>query len=360
MLPNSSTIRPASQHGPRCNLAPVAALALLCATLLLAAPAWAEPSFKFASASEGRALLSARDEFIEQMTPFDRAFRMRADGEVSESEYLAVIAQSVLEWRSEEKRTVECALQQIGPALSRLYPPLKAPVHLVKTTGRGELAPYTRGNAIVLPMTALASSQWRLRWILAHEFFHVFSRSNPKLRSALYEAIGFRHCGKVEIPVALRARMLTNPDAPKSEHCILVMFSGKLVWAIPITHAPRYDKASRQELVGLLDLTLLLVEKDSLSGVPRPILMAGKPLWVGVDRVSGFFEQVGRNTSYIIHPEEILADNATMLTLGMSNVPSPQVLIRVAGLLEGDRPLGPNGTEGPHAPKIDCPDARGP
>jgi hypothetical protein len=337
-LPNSSTIRGA----------PVAALALLCVTLLLAAPARAEPSFKFASASEGRALLSARDEFIEQMGPFDRAFRMRADGEVSESEYLSVIAQSVLEWQSEEKRTVECALEQLGPALSRLYPPLEAPIHLVKTTGRGELAPYTRGNAIVLPVTALASSQGRLRWILAHEFFHVFSRNNPKLRNALYEAIGFRHCGKVEVPAALRSRMLTNPDAPKSEHCIRVTFSGKEVWAVPITHAPRYDKASRQELIWLLDLTLLLVEKDGVSGIARPILNAGEPSWVSVEQVSGFFEQIGRNTSYIIHPEEILADNATLLTLGQRNVPSPEILSRIAALLGGDP------TPGQNAPKTDC------
>jgi len=344
MLPHSPTIR-----------APVAALALLCA-LLLAAPARAEPSFKFASAAEGRALLSARDEFIEQMSPFDRAFRLRADRDVSESEYLAVIAQSVLEWESEEKRRVECALQTIGPALSRLYPPLGASIQLVKTTGRGELAPYTRGNAIVLPMTALASSQRALRWILAHEFFHVFSRNNPRLRNALYEAIGFHHCGKVEVPAALRSRMLTNPDAPRSEHCIRVTYSGRPVWVVPITHAPRYDKASRQELIGLVDLTLLLVEKDSVSGVARPIVGAGEPSWVGVDRVRGFFEQIGRNTGYIVHPEEILADNATLLTLGQRNVASPEILSRTAALLGGNPTAGQNGGEGSLAPKGDCPE----
>ena len=200
--------------------------------------------------------------------------------------------------------------------------------------------------------------------MLAHEFFHVFSRNNPKLRSALYEAIGFRHCGKVEFPVALRARMLTNPDAPKNEHCIRVSFSGKPVWAVPILHVPRNERVSGAQWTGslALDLGLLLVQKDGVSDVARPILGAGGPLLVGVDRVSGFFDQVGRNTNYIIHPEEIVADNAALLTIGESNVPSPEILIRIAGLLRearvGEPSLGWNPGEGSRVPKSDCPDPR--
>ena len=34
------------------------------------------------------------------------------------------------------------------------------------------------------------------------------------------------------------------------------------------------------------------------------------PKLVKVEQVTGFFEQVGRNTEYIIHPEEILADKS--------------------------------------------------
>jgi hypothetical protein len=38
---------------------------------------------------------------------------------------------------------------------------------------------------------------------------------------------------------------------------------------------------------------------------------------------------VGRNTDYIIHPEEILAENFALLVLGAGNVPSPEVLTRM-------------------------------
>jgi hypothetical protein len=217
---------------------------------------------------------------------------------------------------------------------------------------------------MVLPTTALRpmlGSQWVLRRTLAHEFFHIFSRNNPKLRSSLYEAIGFRHCGKVELPVVLRTRMITNPDAPRNEHCIRVQLSGKSVWAVPILHPPRFEEATGFDLNTLLVPSLLLVEKDS-SGVARPIVGADGPLLVGIDRVTGLFEQIGRNTSYIIHPEEILAENASLLTLGARHFPSPEILNKIEGLLRearaGDPGPGEDGGKVSPAPDRDCADVR--
>jgi hypothetical protein len=51
------------------------------------------------------------------------------------------------------------------------------------------------------------------------------------------------------------------------------------------------------------------------------------PRLLPLQAVSNFFEQVGKNTEYVIHPEEILADNFALLVLGGgSNTPSPEVL----------------------------------
>jgi hypothetical protein len=49
------------------------------------------------------------------------------------------------------------------------------------------------------------------------------------------------------------------------------------------------------------------------SGMPR-LLATGDP-----DQVKDYHEQIARNTSYIIHPEEILAENF-VLVAGKSNV----------------------------------------
>ncbi|MCJ8315092.1 MAG: hypothetical protein HRU38_18520, partial [Saccharospirillaceae bacterium] len=45
-----------------------------------------------------------------------------------------------------------------------------------------------------------------------------------------------------------------------------------------------------------------------------------------VSQVSGYFEQVGKNTNYIIHPEEILADNFALMVLGIKTIQSPEII----------------------------------
>jgi len=59
-----------------------------------------------------------------------------------------------------------------------------------------------------------------------------------------------------------------------------------------------------------------------------------KPMLVGIQQVSGFFEQVGKNTQYIIHPEEILADNVASLVQGDRNLPSPEVAASIQAILK--------------------------
>ena len=49
--------------------------------------------------------------------------------------------------------------------------------------------------------------------------------------------------------------------------------------------------------------------------------------------MSGFLEQVGRNTQYLIHPDEILADNFALLVMGEQNVQSPEILQKVKTVL---------------------------
>lgn len=50
-------------------------------------------------------------------------------------------------------------------------------------------------------------------------------------------------------------------------------------------------------------------------------------------QISGFFEQVGRNTNYIIHPEEILAENFALLIMDKRDVPSPEILEKMRAVL---------------------------
>ncbi len=285
----------------------------------------------FASAADARRVLSSRDAFVELMSPFDRAARMKSDRRVTEAQYLEFAGAAALDWEAAETRSLAAAFDEIRNELMQLRLPLPAQIMVIKTTGREEGdAAYTRANAVVLPRRLLGRPPAELQRLLAHELFHVASRASPALAESLYEAIGFSRCGEAVFPPTLSSRKITNPDAPRNDYCIRVKVGEQETLATPIlfSRSESYDRARGGEFFEYLQLALLL-----RAGSPTAQPSGGDTRVVGLQEVSGFFEQVGRNTEYIIHPEEILADNFAMLVLATANVPSPDVLTRVRNAL---------------------------
>jgi hypothetical protein len=175
-----------------------------------------------------------------------------------------------------------------------------------------------------------AQDEQSLQRLLAHEIFHVASRNNPELKRALYRTIGFELCGEVVLPPPLAVRKMTNPDAPVNEDCIRLTVDGADVWGMPVllSREERFDPAAGQPFFGYLTLSILLIDRADPAAA-RPLLRDGSPVLVPFNRVRGFFEQVGNNTNYTIHAEEILASNFELLVLGEQDVPSPVILERM-------------------------------
>ena len=290
----------------------------------------------FASADEGRKILTTRDDFVRALSPFDRAARVKTDRDVSEKEFLEFVGRSVCEWTEAEKTAFGSTLDRLRAPLDRLALPWPQAIYLIKTTGAEEgAAAYTRGSALILPQTMLTPGRSVTPHLLAHELFHILSRSNPGLRDRLYQAIGFGKCPALEWPEALRNRKITNPDAPANDHCLRVQLAGADVWAIPVlfSRTDKYDVQRGGEFFDYMEFRLLLVERQGDPPIVKPIYARSELRLVDVGQVGGFYEQVGRNTDYIIHPEEILADNFADLVLGNREVPSPQVPQRMRDVL---------------------------
>jgi hypothetical protein len=270
----------------------------------------------FASAEQARAVLTTKDAFVERLSPFDRAARLKTDQPVAEQEYLDFVAAAALEWTAAEKTSMAAAYRALAPKLAALHLPLPAEILAIETTGQEEgHTPYTRQNAVIVPGSKLQSANFDGRRLLAHELFHIASRTNPGLAERLYAVIGFHPCGVARYPASLAARKLTNPDAPRNDYCIHVTLDGQPVNATPIlfSKAAAYDRSRGGEFFEYLELGLLIRD-------------AAAERVVGLHEVAGFFEQIGQNTEYVIHPEEILADNFALLALDARNVKTPAVL----------------------------------
>jgi hypothetical protein len=290
----------------------------------------------FASVNEGQKILTVRDEFVRHLSPFDRSSRLKTDKPVSEGEYLAFVGKNVVEWTTEETQGVEAALNKLQPLLQEWRLAFPATIQLIKTTGAEEgNAAYTRGNAIMIPKAEFAKAQKDLTKLICHELFHVLSRQNAELREELYGIIGFVRCDDLEFPRELAARKITNPDAPRNDHFIRLEIEGQKRSAIPvlISKAETYDVARGGEFFEYLNFQFLVVDVDPALHHVQVVRENSAPKLVGPRAVSGFLEQVGKNTEYLIHPEEILADNFALLILGEQNVPSPEVLQKMKSIL---------------------------
>jgi hypothetical protein len=300
------------------------------AILLLVLPgiAAAEAHLAFATLEQGQAALSARDDFVARLSPFDRAARLKTDRDVSEQEYLSFVRASVLAWQDDgEKRRVAQAMSEVEKDFSDLGIALPD-VRIVRTSGKEEGgAAYTRGKIIVLSTYVLDDRKQDLTEVISHELFHIISRNDVALRDALYRSIGFERCAEFSLPPALLPRRITNPDAPRNDHCIRVDYHGKPVWATPVLYADRdrYDVKKGGAFFDYLQFKLALTDSSGPTDSGPPVTANAGSRLVDVGDVRGFYEQVGKNTDYIIHPEEILAENFAFLVTKKKDLPSPKI-----------------------------------
>ena len=65
----------------------------------------------------------------------------------------------------------------------------------------------------------------------------------------------------------------------------------------------------------------------------KAILKDGHPILLKPDAVDGFYERIGRNTDYIIHPEETLANNFVHLMSGKKGLKNPEIPAQIEKLL---------------------------
>lgn len=286
---------------------------------------------------EGARLLTAQDGFVRAMSPYDRSARLKVHREVSLPEYLAFVAGEVRPWSAAEGARMRSILDDFRRRTRSLSFRLPPVVRFVKTSGREEgRAAYCRGPVVVLPENILGGDPAKLSSIVFHELFHVFSTSNPEKRGALYAVVGFEPCPEIPLPPALAARKVTNPDAPRIDAFCRVDAGGEALAVTPVLlgRSDLYDTKAGGEFFEQMDFRLMAVEPvPGGGGGYRPALSGAEPRLLALSAVPDYFRRVGRNTEYVIHPEEVLADNFVLLIEGKSG-PSPEILKNLSALLK--------------------------
>lgn len=289
----------------------------------------------FASREQGIAIMSRRDDYVSRMSRFDRMLRLKSTQPVAEQAYLDFLAANVLDWPDTDKARLEMILLRLRAATQRYQLPLPSTVLLVKTTGKEEVGQaHTRANAIVLPERNMDEDDDTLLFLLAHELFHVMSRHDANFRRHTYCLIGFRLGNEISLPASIAPLQITNPDASRHDSYIDLTHDGRKITVVPVllSRSAVFDPQIGTYLDDYWTLRLLMVTQDTPGEGLRVVEHNGAPVLLKLNQVEGFLEKVGKNTRYVIHAEEILAENFALLVTG-TDVREPERLEALRDLL---------------------------
>ncbi len=290
----------------------------------------------FADSATAAALVIKEDDYMQRVSAYDRSASMRTDRAVSLEEYKRHLARNVRNWSEARKNMFSRFARNHKKALGALKLNLPAKIILIRTTGDevgGVGVAYTRMNTIVYTDLMLNSAaRGALEETFIHEIFHVYSRHNRAMRARFYKIIGFETGPELTLPEAWFERHITNPDAPEMNCYANLPSAEGLLRVAPFIYAtqPVYDVGKPGGIFQSLSFVLLRVEEK--DGHIVPVMAEGKPLMINAYQTPAFWEMIGRNTNYVIHPEEIMASNFTFLVTGKKELPNPEILKKMKNL----------------------------
>ena len=297
------------------------AAALLCLNL----SGLTQINLRFVDAAEAAQLLATEDATTDQWSKFDYEARLGRPGGTKQ-ELIDFISQQARNWSETDKQIMQAAADALNRTINEqhLNLPLPKEIKILKTTmaEEGGAGGYTRKDYIVIEEKVEKFNPATAQYLLAHELFHILTRNNPDFRQRMYTLIGFSIADReFERPADLRNVLITNPDVNRFDSYATFTIDGeKKTCAMVIYSSKPYEGGSffKYLTIGLVPL------KDG-----KPEQKDGKTQVYPISQASDFFEQVGRNTNYIINPEEILAENFAAVMLDKQQAKTPELYEKI-------------------------------
>ncbi len=284
------------------------------------------------SAQAANAILEDDAHFFDRITVLDMSLQMRRNYPPDTprttvlNEYQSFLRRDVKSFSPAEQAILMQVITELEALCGQLSPNLfPKSVQFIKTNGQhyGNGVYYTRKNRIIIPASELQTPNPRtLREVLAHELFHVYSRYHPAKRWQLYSLIGFEKLpDTLVLPPFIQSRLLLNPDGADFNYAIkLIIATGDTIQAAPIltANAPAY-LTDRPNYFEYLRFGLYPIQKQPNFYRVLTDSLGQSPL--RLNELPDFYRQITDNTFYIIHPDEILADNFKYLILAQTGEP---------------------------------------
>lgn len=282
------------------------------------------------------------DHFFEKITIVDMSIQTKTTYEKDANRkavlkaYKNFLQEDMSYFTDTEKEFVRKVFQEAYELCSQINKNIfPQEIRLIKTDGKhyGNSVYYTRENCIIIPQDVLDRPNYdAFLDVMLHEVFHIYSRYNEEKREELYALIGFEDIGDtkdLQMSPALAQRILLNPDGIDFAQKIdLQIKKDQTISAIPIV-ASNQDKFTpyQPSFFNYLDFQLYEVQKLD-DGKYNVITRPDGTSTLNLVDLPDFFRQIRDNTQYIIHPDEVLADNFQIMIISKKR---PGILDKLSG-----------------------------
>ncbi len=186
----------------------------------------------------------------------------------------------------------------------------------IKTNHYGPDVYYTKGDIILIPENIFPiNNPENILRVMLHEIFHIVSRQNPELKNEIYRLIGFEKAQKpVKLNKMLSDKLLTNPDGVSYQFFIQL----DSILAIPLITS-KFGKYRSQNASFFNHLQFDIYQLQDKGNYYEAITDDVGNTTIPLKKTPIFFTKIKDNTQYIIHPDEIMADNFMLAVLAYSN-----------------------------------------
>ena len=262
---------------------------------------------RFANLEEAQKLFLSNTKYLNNFSQYDLDYKLNKKNATLE-EYKSFAVNQILEFSDKEKNLISNQITKMEKTLEKqkMSLPFNEEIIFIKSTQKeecGSLA-YTHATQIYLGEKIINMMeekdniliQFEVEKVFWHELFHCITRSNNVFRKDMYKIINFTVTEKdFIIPKSIYDISISNPDVEYHDSFATFKINGKDIDCYMVLTISKPFEKTGDCFFNFMQCSIVPIDSKGEFYLPN--------------EAENFWEIFGRNTSYVIDPEECLADN---------------------------------------------------
>lgn len=262
--------------------------------------------FRFADLKEAQKLYLSNTEYLNNFSKYDLEYKLnKKDATLEEFKDFGV--SQMLEFTTKEKELISKQIADMEKTLEnqKMNLPFYEEIIFIKSTQKeenGSLA-YTHSTQIYLGEKLFdyfddknIRKRFFFETVIWHELFHCITRTNKTFRKDMYKIINFTVMEKdFIIPKSIYDISISNPDVEHHDSYATFNINGKNIDCYMVLTASKPFNKPGDCFFNCMQSSIVPIDSKGEYYLPED--------------AKNFWEIFGKNTPYVIDPEECLADN---------------------------------------------------